>query len=213
MKKRFLLLITLCTLIGVLGGCSEKETGSEALSSTAVAQEESSPQDTDEAQDDTNLVTEVDGIDLSQFSLIDTNGNTITQDIFQDYDITMVNCWATWCPYCIEEMPYLNEFYSQLPENINLIGICMDSHTEPEDFKELVEELNLDFPILESTQDFCDAMGEANILGYPTTYFVAKDGTIIGQQIGTPSVGTDMSTVKNGYQTLLDQIAEILHEK
>ena len=32
---------------------------------------------------------------------------TVTQDIFADYDLTMVNVWATWCGYCVEEMPEL----------------------------------------------------------------------------------------------------------
>ncbi|MEG0020092.1 MAG: TlpA disulfide reductase family protein, partial [Oscillospiraceae bacterium] len=59
----------------------------------------------------------------------DFEGNTITKDIFADYDLTMVNLWATTCGYCIEEMPELNELRKELQDegkSFNIISICMD---------------------------------------------------------------------------------------
>ena len=63
-----------------------------------------------------------------EFSETDTQGNPITDDIFEDYDITIVNFWNNGCGTCIEEMPELEELYHQLQErNINLIGVGTDS--------------------------------------------------------------------------------------
>lgn len=40
-----------------------------------------------------------------EFSEVDMEGNTITNEIFSDYDATIVNFWSNGCGSCIEEMP------------------------------------------------------------------------------------------------------------
>ena len=63
-----------------------------------------------------------------EFSELDTQGNTVTSDIFGDYDATVVNFWSNGCGTCIEEMPELEALYHELQErNINLIGVASDS--------------------------------------------------------------------------------------
>ena len=63
-----------------------------------------------------------------EFSEVDTQGNTVTSDIFADYDATIVNFWNNGCGTCIEEMPELEEYYQGFKEkNINLIGVASDS--------------------------------------------------------------------------------------
>lgn len=63
-----------------------------------------------------------------EFSELDTQGNTVTSDIFSDYDATVVNFWSNGCGTCIEEMPELEALYHELQErNINLIGVASDS--------------------------------------------------------------------------------------
>ena len=47
-----------------------------------------------------------------QFSEVDTQGNTVTSDIFADYDATIINFWNNGCGTCIAEMPDLEEFLS-----------------------------------------------------------------------------------------------------
>lgn len=64
---------------------------------------------------------------LNDFSTYDMNGNVVTQEIFSDYDLIMVNVWTTWCKYCIYEMPELARLKDMLPDNVNLITICDDA--------------------------------------------------------------------------------------
>ncbi|MEI3347482.1 MAG: TlpA disulfide reductase family protein [Dysosmobacter sp.] len=62
------------------------------------------------------------------FSEVDTQGNPVTNDIFADYDATIVNFWNNGCGTCIAEMPELEEYYQAFKEeNINLIGVASDS--------------------------------------------------------------------------------------
>ena len=58
-----------------------------------------------------------------EFKTTDSNGNEVTEKIFADKDITMVNVWGTFCGPCINEMPELQKIYESLPKNANLIGI------------------------------------------------------------------------------------------
>lgn len=68
-----------------------------------------------------------------EFSEADTQGNTVSSDIFADYDATIINFWNNGCGTCIEEMPQLEELYHQFRErNINLIGVGTDSGTDEE---------------------------------------------------------------------------------
>ena len=114
----------------------------------------------------------------------DMKGNAVTADVFKDYDVTMVNIFTTWCGYCIEEMPELNTLYSQLPENANLIGICADAYEKPDDLEAIVDYFELKFPVLKMTDDQVDKI--YNVLGYPTTIFVDKNGKLLDVITGAP---------------------------
>lgn len=114
----------------------------------------------------------------------DMKGNAVTADVFKDYDVTMVNIFTTWCGYCINEMPDLNKLYSQLPENANLIGICADAYEKPDDLEAIMDYFDLKFPVLKMTDNQVKQI--YGVLGYPTTLFVGKDGTLLQVLTGAP---------------------------
>jgi thiol-disulfide isomerase/thioredoxin len=55
------------------------------------------------------------GSDLSVFGsaentpYTDMNGNPIDVTTRYEGDILIVNSWASWCPYCVEELPHLGQ--------------------------------------------------------------------------------------------------------
>ena len=133
----------------------------------------------------------------------DMEGNPVTNDIFADYDATIVNFWNNGCGTCIEEMPELEEYYHELKEqNINLIGVAADSGESKEKFdfaKKVLSEkgttyLNIS-PDISGTfyTDFLQT-----IAGYPTTYVVDNEGNIIGSAI--------VGNVKNQDDTLRERL-------
>lgn len=126
------------------------------------------------------------GGNLGSFSTEDLNGNAVTESVFRDYDITMVNIWATWCGACVSEMPELQKLYEQLPENVNLLSICTDGNEESELAKKILEKKNVKFPALIANEDMNEAFVE-KFPSLPTTIFVDKDGNIVGNSIaGVP---------------------------
>lgn len=55
------------------------------------------------------------------------NGNDVDKSIFTDKKLTMVNVWGTYCGACIEEMPDLQEIYTEMKnKGVNVVGIVMD---------------------------------------------------------------------------------------
>lgn len=140
---------------------------------------------------------------LNKFTSIDMSGNKVTQDIFKKYDITMVNIWTTWCGFCVEEMPVLQELYSRLPKNINMISICIDASEETEIANQILSDSKTEFTTIQGNDELNKTLLD-NIQGYPTTIFVDKDGNIVGEpQVGAPE--SDEAKLVEAYMTLINK--------
>ena len=139
----------------------------------------------------------------------DFEGNDVTNDIFSDYDVTIVNFWNNGCGTCIEEMPELEEMYQEFKErNINLIGVGADSGESEEKLafaKEIIKSKNVTYlnlsPDMESKL-YTDMI--VDLFSYPTTIVVDKNGNIVG----TPIVGN----VKNQMDALNSRIELALEQ-
>lgn len=127
---------------------------------------------------------------LGDFSAQDFDGNTITKDIFADYDLTMVNLWTTTCGYCIEEMPALNELRKELQEegkSFNIISVCMDiGNTDEindrnfEKAKEILEKTGVTYPNLIPDSVLLEGRLKG-IQAYPESFFVDREGNVVSE--------------------------------
>ena len=146
------------------------------------------------------------GVSFKAFSTSMLNGETVTQDIFAQSKVTMINIWATWCNPCIEELPAIQDMMDELPEGANVISICLDADTDMELAMEIADEIGISFPVL-----IPDDAIRNNVLRYvqavPATYFVGSDGEIIGQ----PMVGAPYEP-KEMYTQRLEEILASLEE-
>ena len=130
---------------------------------------------------------------LQSFTAEDMKGNTVTQDIFKDYDVTMVNIWATWCGFCVEEMPQLQELYQMLPENANMITIATDAADEFDLADAILTQSGAEFTTLIGNAEL-EASLTGHVRGFPTTVFIDKDGKLVGKAIsGAPAKGDDIA--------------------
>lgn len=64
---------------------------------------------------------------LSSFSADTLDGGSFTQDGIKSKDVTVINFWGTFCPPCIAEMPDLASYAKALPDNVQLITVCLDA--------------------------------------------------------------------------------------
>ena len=136
-----------------------------------------------------------------EFKTTDINGNEVTEKIFADKDITMVNVWGTFCGPCINEMPELQKIYESLPENANLIGIVADV---PEGMKDGID--NIKYIEEQTGVKYTNLLLDDSLMnftrifpGVPATIFVDKNGNIIGDLV----MGADINAyVRNLQKTL-----------
>ena len=190
MKKRMKKISALC-LAGILclglWACSSSEDSSSSDSSGTTKQE-----------------TSENGfpVNMPEFSTTDMDGHKVTNDTFADYDLTVVNFWATYCNPCIDELPELTEWKKELPDNVNLIGLLVDVDEKGSDqyklAEKIIKETGADYQHLIATEEFDDMI--SNLVGVPTTFFVDSTGKIIGE----PFAGADVDAYKQTVEDYLN---------
>lgn len=64
---------------------------------------------------------------LDNFITYDLYGGLVDQNIFSEYEITIVDVWGTYCNPCIEAMPVLASIYKKYSDSgVNVVGIVID---------------------------------------------------------------------------------------
>ena len=195
MKKRMKKISIFC-LTGMLAlglwACSSSKDGSSEGSSSSDSSG-TTKQETSE-----NGVT----VNMPEFSTTDMDGNKVTNDIFADYDLTVVNFWATYCTPCIDELPELAEWKKELPDNVNLIGLLVNVDEKGSDqyklAEKIIKETGADYQHLLATEEFDDLISD--LVGVPTTFFVDSTGKIIGE----PFAGADVDAYKQTVEDYLN---------
>lgn len=126
-------------------------------------------------------------MDLTKLAAYNSANQMISGDIFAQYDVTMVNCFTTWCGYCIREMPDIQKLYSSLPSNVNIIGICFDANDSPSELSYIINSNNLKFTVLKGDSYSGVPFSTSGLIsGWPTTFFVNSKGQIINTVVGAP---------------------------
>lgn len=126
---------------------------------------------------------------LGEFSTQDINGETYTQELFRDYDLTMVNVFATWCSPCVAEIPDLEKLHQAMADRgVGVVGVVLDvldtnGEIVPESrekAKLLAERTGATYPFLIPDASYFNGR-LIGIEAVPETFFVDKDGNIVGQ--------------------------------
>ena len=184
LRKIFLslLVLSLALLYGCAGNSGELPV--EPAPKPDAASEPSSSEASSSGEEAAPIFITFEGTDLE--------GNTVSQDIFSQSKLTMVNVWATYCNPCLNEMPGLGELASEYDRSeFQLIGIVSDV-SEGEDqtlVKSLVQETGAAYPHLLAN----DSIGQAilsSVSGVPTTFFFDGEGAYLGGVVGSAEKST-----------------------
>lgn len=90
----------------------------------------------------------------------------------------VVNLWATWCPPCRDEMPFLQELHERYGgEGLRIVGISSDGPRDLDAVRRFVAEAALEFDIaLDPGGATLDLF---RVFGLPATYVADADGRIV----------------------------------
>ena len=141
----------------------------------------------------------------------DLDGNDVDDSLFAKNKVTVVNFWFSGCKPCVGELSKLNELNEKLKEmGGEVVGINTDTLDNNEagikEAKEILKAQGASYKNL--TFDSNSTVGKyaGNIMAYPTTVLVDKDGNIVGE----PFMGgiDDQSN----YDQLMKQIQSVLDQ-
>ncbi|WP_066500407.1 TlpA family protein disulfide reductase [Abyssisolibacter fermentans] len=184
--KKILLVLFIITSIAVLSACSSSQDNNN-VNDNSVSEEENP----------------IAGKVIASFNTKNLEGNDVTNDIFKNYKVTMINIWGTYCGPCINEMPDLQKLYEYSKDkDINLIGIVGDiglgQDTEPA--LDVVQKTGVKYTnILPDKVIYDDVL--VNYQYVPVTIFVDSNGKILKEfKIG--------SGTYEAYKNLIDDISE-----
>ena len=109
------------------------------------------------------------------FSVTDLSGNIITESVFAEHKVTMINFWEPWCSPCIHEMPDLELLYQAYKDDgLYIIGIY-SSTDMLSSVQKIVKSAGTTYPIAE----YSDAFSAYQTGHVPTTIFVDQKGQVM----------------------------------
>ena len=142
----------------------------------------------------------------------DLDGNDVDDSLFAQNKVTVVNFWFSGCKPCVEELSKLNELNDKIKKmGGEVVGINTDTLDDNQDgikeAKEIMKAQGASYKNLTFDSDSTVGKYAGNIMAFPTTVLVDKDGNIIGE----PFMGgiNDQSN----YDQLMKQIQSVLDQK
>ena len=125
---------------------------------------------------------------LENFKAADIDGNIVGSEIFEDYDLSMVYIWGTFCPQCVRALPMIEGLSVKYADRVNVMGLLCDVQLQdgsPNREKVLLAHDMMDangagfLNIMMSADMDISAIGGLPFV--PTTFFVDNKGYVVGE--------------------------------
>lgn len=116
------------------------------------------------------------------FTLHDLSGKPVQLSHYRG-KVVVVDVWATWCGYCVNEIPELIAAQRQADQTkapLQFLGIAMDDNIA--DVRQFVRHQHFNYPILYRDDVQMQPFGEID--GYPTKFIIDKNGVIVDTIVG-----------------------------
>lgn len=121
-----------------------------------------------------------------EFTLTSSTGEAISLSDYRG-KIVFLNFWTTWCKYCLEEMPDFQKAYEKYGDDLEilLVNVTTNENIDREGVIDWYEQFDYTMPMVLDEEG--DVTSQFTIPGYPTTYFIDRDGSIISYYPGLMS--------------------------
>jgi cytochrome c biogenesis protein CcmG/thiol:disulfide interchange protein DsbE len=115
----------------------------------------------------------------------------------------IVNFWASWCEPCKDEAPFLQQTYERYrDQGLVVLGIDVEDFTK--DARRFVARYGITYPNVRDVKK--ETIGAWGVTGYPETFFVARDGRLVGERIqGGADIERNRDAFERGLELALAQ--------
>ncbi|HBG0699282.1 TPA: redoxin family protein [Clostridioides difficile] len=158
------------------------------------SQKDSNNDNNDKGSNDEDRIKSID------FTLTDQYGKTHK---LSDYEgkVVFLNFWATWCPPCKEEMPYIEQLYKDYNKNnddVVILGVAspnLGREGSREHVVNFLKDQGYTFPVV-LDEDGALAY-QYGINAFPTTFIIDKEGYVTQYIPGAMDKATMASFIEN----------------
>ncbi|HCU2651725.1 TPA: redoxin family protein [Clostridioides difficile] len=172
----------------------ENSTDKEENSDGNYSQKDSNNDNNDKGSNDEDRIKSID------FTLTDQYGKTHK---LSDYEgkVVFLNFWATWCPPCKEEMPYIEQLYKDYNKNnddVVILGVAspnLGREGSREHVVNFLKDQGYTFPVV-LDEDGALAY-QYGINAFPTTFIIDKEGYVTQYIPGAMDKATMASFIEN----------------
>lgn len=147
------------------------------------------------------------------FELKNLEGKNIELSSYKG-KVVLLNFWATWCKYCVAEMPAMQILYDELKEE-GLEIVAINKEESQRLVQYFIDLYKFTFPVLLDDKGHVSA-NYAATQSLPVTYLIDREGNIIARALGALQWDTvEMNglfrrILKDGYN--FEQINEKVEE-
>lgn len=110
--------------------------------------------------------------------------------------VVVLRFWATWCPFCKDEMKMIQAVWSQSRDR-GLEVLAVNAGQEKGDITDFVGKLGVTYPVL--LDPGSKVTRQYGVTGLPMTLFIGRDGKVKGRILGE----TDEATFRRALDDLL----------
>ena len=222
MKKALIWIICAALLVGIIAGASALYSSlGEEYKPNSIGEidspkdQENTSQDNDDAQNNDNsndnnntnqnednesenTDTEHSGT-APNFTVYDRDGNAVKLSDMKGKPVVL-NFWATWCPYCVEEMPDFEAAYNKYKDKVVFMMINVTDGAETiEKASAFVDSYGYTFPVyFDTTQEAAYAYYATSL---PISFFIDAKGDLVAYGSGM----LDTASIEQGIGMILDK--------
>jgi thiol-disulfide isomerase/thioredoxin len=153
------------------------------------------------------------------FSFPDASGKLWTlQDERFSNKVVVVQIMGTWCPNCIDETVFLNEYYSKNnSRGVEMLAVDFEKSNDPakawNNIARLQERIKIGYPVVFGGSSNRDSTATAlpmlnRIAAFPTSIIIDKKGNVrkIHTGFSGPATGKEFDRYKDEFSVFIDQL-------
>ncbi len=171
---------------------SKVETKAPATKKNENASPETSTADIKQYMAQLQIQAPVHTLEATDFTAKDLDGKEVK---LSDYKgkVIFLNFWATWCPWCVKEMPSMQTLLNNLGKKYgkDFVILAVDAGESASQVRSWLKDKNLKFHFVLDQGNQINGM--YGVRGLPSTYIVKKNFEILGRAVGARDWSTEAS--------------------